>query len=138
MADECFYGEGEVARNERGEMIAIESGRPVEWISEDNYRFKLHEYIPAVCEYLSEQQPIHPASRLNDLHPFIEKIKQERLDLSVSRTFGNSGGWGIKVPGDDQQIIYVWIDALASYLTSCSNLQVDGSISHIIGKDILK
>ena len=138
MADECFYGESEVKPSETGQMIAIESGRPVEWVSEDNYRFRLHEYLPAVQKYLSQKQPIYPASRLNDLQPFLHKIQQEGLDLSVSRVISAAGGWGIPVPGDNQQIIYVWIDALASYLTAAQEMSITGPITHILGKDILK
>lgn len=113
------------------QRIAIESGSSVEWISEKNYRFRLCDYIPQVRKWLSGS-PITPASRAKDLQAFLDVIEGENRHLSVSRR-KSVARWGIPVPGDDEQLIYVWLDALVNYLSVPS-----GAMIHIVGKDILK
>lgn len=115
--------------------MSRESGRPVHWISEDNYRFRLHEFLDPVEHWLPTA--VHPASRLADLQPFLTQIRSERLELSVSRK-RSTVGWGIPVPGDEEdQLVYVWIDALASYLTAARASGAE-ELVHVLGKDILK
>ena len=76
-------------------------------------------------------------ARSNDLAPFLNAIEREQRDLSVSRR-KSVAKWGIPVPGDEnEQLIYVWMDALTNYLTVSRN-QKDTSMIHIVGKDILK
>ena len=82
-------------------------------MSEANYYFKLSEYgdrIAALIE--SDELVIQPESRRNEILAF---IKGGLEDLSISRT---SFKWGITVPGNQDHVIYVWIDALANYLTA--------------------
>lgn len=75
-------------------------------------------------------------TRLNDLKAFLDAIEKDQRDLSVSRR-KSVAKWGIPVPGDeDDQIIYVWLDALTNYLTVAAGQQVE--MTHIVGKDILK
>jgi methionyl-tRNA synthetase len=115
--------------------LSRESGRSVQWVAEDNYRFRLHQYLEPVEAWLRSGRVVHPGSRVNDLLPFLREIKAQRMDLSVSRK-RSSVQWGIPVPGDEEdQLIYVWIDALANYLASSST---NAEMHHIIGKDILK
>ena len=137
-SDETFYTEEETKLNSSsGKRTSIETGNTVEWISEMNYRFKLAKYIPKVREWIATKDPILPKSRANDLKSFMDRIEREQRDLSVSRK-KSSAKWGIPVPGDEEdQLIYVWLDALANYLTVLENQPVDEMI-HIVGKDILK
>lgn len=139
VSDEAFYSADEVeVIHSSGQVVARESGRPVQWLSEDNYRFRLHEFIEPVQRWLRCAAPIQPASRLHDLQPFLRRIQQEAMELSVSRK-RSTVRWGIPVPGDEEdQLIYVWIDALASYLTAAGDASILSETSHVIGKDILK
>lgn len=105
-----------------------------------NYRFKLAKYIPKVREWLATD-PIVPKSRANDLKTFLDSIEREQRDLSVSRR-RSVAKWGIPVPiedktEEDEQLIYVWLDALTNYLT-VSETESSCEMAHIVGKDILK
>lgn len=86
-----------------------------------------------------ESGPIYPANRGNDLKPFLDSIEKNGQDLSVSRR-KSTAKWGIPVPGDENdQIIYVWLDALCNYLTVQSETtRKTSQMTHIVGKDILK
>ena len=78
-----------------------------------------------------------PPTRSNDLKEFLNSIEREQRDLSVSCR-KSVAKWGIPVPGDeDEQLIYVWMDALTNYLT-VSQSQTNPQMMHIVGKDILK
>jgi methionyl-tRNA synthetase len=136
-SDESFYTEEETKFNSIGQRRSIETGNIVEWVNEMNYKFKLAKYIPKVREWLATKDPILPKSRVNDLKSFLDTIEKEHRDLSVSRT-RTSSKWGIPVPGNEEdQLIYVWLDALTNYLTVSNYPKVDQMI-HIVGKDILK
>lgn len=79
-------------------------------------------------------EPVYPSGRANDLLPLLSDL----CDISVSRK-ADSVQWGIPVPDDPKQTIYVWLDALVNYLTIGGypdNLVVPDL--HVIGKDILK
>ena len=88
-------------------------GRPTETISEENYFFKLSAFERKLLE-LYEAQPelVQPESSRNEMLRF---VRGGLKDLSISRT---SFRWGIPVPGDEKHVIYVWLDALANYLTA--------------------
>ena len=108
----------------------------MEWISEINYRFKLSKHIPKVRKWL-ESNPILPSSRENDLKTFLNIIERDQRDISVSRR-KSIVKWGIPVPGDEEdQLIYVWLDALTNYLTVSDDKIIDEMV-HVVGKDILK
>lgn len=138
-SDETFYTSEEIKSNSEGQITSIETGNKVEWVNERNYRFKLAKYIPKVREWLATTDPILPKSRANDLKSFLDTIEREQRDLSVSRK-KSSAKWGIPVPEDEtDQLIYVWLDALANYLTVCEDPKVEvKEMVHIVGKDILK
>ncbi|KAJ1946040.1 methionyl-tRNA synthetase [Kickxella alabastrina] len=145
VSDEAFYTEGQVeervdaSTGARG-MFAIESGQPVEWVSEVNYKFKLAEFRDRLIEWL-EGNPdvIYPEIRRNEV---LGWLKSGLEDLSVSRPRSRLQ-WGIPVPDDPDHTIYVWVDALVNYAT------VDGypwtakpeffpPDVQVVGKDILR
>lgn len=88
-------------------------GNEVRWVSEQNYFFRLSAFQkPLEDAYASGQIRVVPDSRQNEVLSF---MKQGLRDICVSRS---NPGWGVPVPGDDSQVIYVWFDALINYLTS--------------------
>jgi methionyl-tRNA synthetase len=118
--------------------------RPVK-VSEANYFFRLSAYQERLDRLLSNNiVKVIPVARKNEVLSF---IRSGLRDFSISRPSQRSGGWGISVPGDASQIIYVWIDALTNYIsglgygTSGSWKQFwNGSTSkvHVIGKNVWK
>ncbi len=88
-------------------------GRITETVSEENYFFKLSAFERKLLE-LYEEHPefIRPEARRNEVLSF---VRGGLKDLSISRT---SFDWGIPVPGDEKHVIYVWMDALANYITA--------------------
>jgi methionyl-tRNA synthetase len=92
-----------------------ECGRPTETISEENYFFKLSAFEGKLLEYF-EKHPefIRPETRRNEVTSF---VRGGLRDLSISRSTAKVK-WGIPVPGDPGQVIYVWLDALCNYITA--------------------
>jgi methionyl-tRNA synthetase len=88
-------------------------GRITETVSEENYFFKLSAFERKLLEFY-QQHPefIRPEASRNEVISF---VRSGLKDLSVSRT---SFDWGIPVPGDAKHVIYVWMDALANYITA--------------------
>ena len=114
-----------------------------EEVSEENYFFKLTKYKDAIAKHIKENPDfIVPSYRATEVLNQLEGIE----DISVSRAKSNVT-WGIPVLGDDEQVIYVWIDALSNYITALG-YDPDGSSEkfkkywpaevQVIGKDILK
>jgi methionyl-tRNA synthetase len=88
-------------------------GRVTETVSEENYFFKLSAFERRLLEYYdAHPEFIQPEARRNEVLAF---VRGGLKDLSVSRT---SFKWGIPVPGDEKHVIYVWLDALANYMTA--------------------
>ncbi|GAB6019872.1 hypothetical protein CHUAL_001409 [Chamberlinius hualienensis] len=116
--------------------ISIESGHPVEWITESNYMFRLSKYSDDLLHWL-RGDVVYPTKFADIL---VKYCQEDVEDLSVSRAYSRLK-WGIPVPDDDTQTIYVWMDALVNYLTVCGypnkNFVWPPSVQ-IIGKDILK
>ena len=122
------------------EKVCPDCGRPVEWVEEESYFFKLSKYADKLLKHI-ENHPefIQPETRRNEMINF---IKDGLDDLSVSRkTFD----WGVEVPFDKEHIIYVWIDALSNYITAINYLEDKEEFEHywpadvhIVGKDILR
>ena len=114
-------------------------GRITETVSEENYFFKLSAFERKLLEYY-EQHPnfIRPEARRNEVIAFVQGGLR---DLSISRTSFN---WGIPVSGDEKHVIYVWMDALANYITAlgygsedCANFNKYWPADvHLIGKEI--
>ena len=88
-------------------------GRMTETVSEENYFFKLSAFEGKLLElYQNHPEFLQPEARMNEMISF---VRGGLKDLSISRTSFN---WGIPVPGDEKHVIYVWMDALANYLTA--------------------
>ena len=88
-------------------------GRLLEEVTEENFFFKLSEFQQPILELIeSGKLSITPESRRNEVLSF---VRSGLKDLSISRT---SFDWGIPVPGDEKHVIYVWMDALANYITA--------------------
>ena len=140
VSDEAFYNDDEIEEID-GEKKAISSKSSVEWVDEESYFFRLSKWEKPLLDFYKKNPDfILPESRKNEVISF---VKSGLKDLSVSR---KSFSWGIKVPDDDQHVIYVWLDALTNYLSALNypNLNDDlfknfwpASI-HLIGKDILR
>ena len=140
VSDEAFYNEDEIEDLDN-KKVAISSKSPVEWVDEESYFFRLSKWEKPLLD-LYEQNPdfISPASRKNEVISF---VKSGLKDLSVSR---KSFSWGIKVPNDDQHVIYVWLDALTNYISALNYPNVNDELYknfwpatvHLIGKDILR
>jgi methionyl-tRNA synthetase len=108
---EQFYTEAELADGN-----CPDHGTPPELVAEENWFFRLSRYAGQLADLISTGElRIEPASRRNEVLGFIAGGLQ---DFSVSRSVGRARGWGIGVPGDASQVIYVWWDALGNYITS--------------------
>jgi len=112
------------------------TGRPLVRKAERNYFFKLSAYQDRLLKLLENQRDfVQPDSRRNEV---LARIRDGLNDVPISRT--GTGGWGIVMPGDDQQSIYVWIDALFNYLTTVDDEQRGHywpADVHLIAKNIL-
>ncbi|MBU2633035.1 methionine--tRNA ligase [Patescibacteria group bacterium] len=103
-----------------------------ELIEEENYFFKLSEYVGAVREKIgNDELEILSKSRKNEVLEMLKDVK----DISCSRPSKKVKGWGVPVPGDDSQTMYVWVEALTNYLYPKKYWPAD---LHMIGKDILR
>ena len=140
VSDEAFYNEDEIEEID-GKKIAVLSKSSVEWIEEESYFFRLSKWQQPLLDYY-ENNPdfISPESRKNEVVSF---VKGGLKDLSVSRkTFS----WGIKVPDNNEHIIYVWLDALTNYISALNYPNKEDKLYkefwpaniHLIGKDILR
>jgi methionyl-tRNA synthetase len=99
-----------------GETTCLEHGDVLEPVAEENWFFRLSRYRDRVCDAITSGRLriSNEAARAETL----AFLNGDVRDLSVSRVATRSGGWGIPVPGDPTQVIYVWFDALANYLAS--------------------
>jgi len=132
VADETFFLDSEV---ENGR--ARESGALVERISEDNYYFKLSAYADRLLAHIGDHPDfLQPETRRNEVLAFIGGGLR---DIAISR---RNTGWGIPVPGDESQVIYVWFDAVINYLSATGwpdNAAWDTvwpADMHLVGKEI--
>ncbi len=107
---ELFYKEGEL---ENG--LCPEHHTKPEIVEEENYFFRLSRYGDRLLKELAGGIAIIPDSRKLEITNF---IKEGLEDFSVSRSEKRARGWGIPVPGDTSQVMYVWFDALGYYLTA--------------------
>ncbi|TMR17088.1 methionine--tRNA ligase [Nonomuraea turkmeniaca] len=89
---------------------------PLQRVSEENWFFRLSRYQDVLSELIRDGGlRIEPAARRNEVLAFVEA---GLADISVSRSAARARGWGIPVPGDPAQVVYVWWDALANYITA--------------------
>jgi methionyl-tRNA synthetase len=139
VRDEAYYGEEELTEGEGGVKLSPQ-GTPVEWTVEESWFFRLSKYQDQLLALFQENPDfIRPESRRNEVLRFVEGGLK---DLSVSRT---SFDWGVPVPGSPGHVMYVWVDALTTYLSGLGYPDKDSDYSrfwpanvHIIGKDIVR
>jgi methionyl-tRNA synthetase len=121
-------------------------GVPPQLVAEENWFFRLSRYAGQLHDLISSGRlRIEPASRRNEVLGFIASGLE---DFSISRSVARAHGWGITVPGDPDQVIYVWWDALGNYITSLNYgvrgkdyqrwwTEADRRI-HLLGKGVLR
>ncbi len=135
VRDEAYYTESELT-----EDGLAPTGAPVEWVEESSYFFALSKWQDKLLEYY-ENNPdfIQPQSRRNEVISF---VKSGLIDLSISRT---SFKWGVPVPGNDDHVVYVWLDALTNYISALGYPEKTEDFAkfwpasaHVVGKDILR
>ncbi len=136
VRDEAFFDESELMDG------LAPTGARVEWVKEESYFFKLSEYTDKLLElYRTHPHFIGPNSRINEVVSFVSQEGGLR-DLSISRT---TFDWGVPVPGNEKHVIYVWLDALANYISSLGYPAEGDDLwrfwpadLHLVGKDILR
>ncbi len=139
VRDEAFYDESELIAGE-GAVKLSPQNTPVEWTVEESWFFRLSRYQDALLKLYADQPDwIRPESRRNETQRFVEGGLR---DLSVSRT---SFDWGVKVPGNGGHVMYVWLDALTTYLSGIGFPDESSDFArfwpadlHLIGKDIVR
>lgn len=139
VRDEAYYDESELVEGEGGDKLSPQ-GTPVEWTVEESWFFRLSRYQEPLLElYREHPEFVRPETRRNEVLRFVEGGLR---DLSVSRT---SFDWGVKVPGAEDHVMYVWVDALTNYLTGLGYPDDTEDFRrfwpanlHLIGKDIVR
>jgi methionyl-tRNA synthetase len=139
VRQEAFFDENETTVGEDG-VRREPLGSPVEWTVEETYFFRLGAYQERLLKLYDEHPEfIGPTERRNEVMSF---VKGGLNDLSISRT---TFDWGIKVPGDEKHIMYVWVDALTNYVTGLGFPDEQDPLwrywpanVHLIGKDIIR
>jgi methionyl-tRNA synthetase len=137
VRDEDFYAESDLTTLPDGTRVAP-TGAPVEWVREPNYLFRLSAFQDQLlAHYEAHPDFVGPSSKRNEMLSF---IRSGLNDLSVSRS---SFRWGIPVPNDPDHVMYVWLDALANYITAlgypdetAANWHFWPADLHLVGKDI--
>lgn len=136
--DEAFFTEAVVKENNG---VCPNHNRKYEKVEEENYFFKLSKYGPQILKAIEESSfHIVPATRK---HEILQVIKDGLDDISISRP-KEKIAWGITVPGDKTQVIYVWFEALMNYITVLGYPEHEDFKTfwpadvQIIGKDILR
>ena len=138
VRDEAFYDEKELQAE--GDARVSPQGTPVEWTVEESWFFRLSAYAQPLLEHIAANPGfIRPESRRNEVLGF---IRGGLNDLSISRT---SFDWGVRVPGSEDHVMYVWVDALTNYLTGAGYPDDPERLArywpadvHLIGKDIVR
>ncbi|MGJ5204931.1 methionine--tRNA ligase [Bradyrhizobium sp. HKCCYLR20261] len=139
VRDEAYYAEEETVVGEDNVRRGPQ-GTPVEWVEEKSYFFRLSAYQDRLLAlYESQPEFIGPDARRNEITSF---VRGGLKDLSISRT---TFDWGVRVPHDDEHVMYVWVDALTNYITgvgfpdeSDRNWKYWPADVHVIGKDIIR
>jgi methionyl-tRNA synthetase len=140
VRDEAYYDQSEVELGEAGEKLSPQ-GTPVEWTVEESWFFRLSAYQERLLAYYAENPDfIRPEARRNEVLRFVEGGLS---DLSISRT---SFDWGVRPPGSEGHVMYVWLDALTNYLTGTGYPDTGSETYkrfwpadlHVIGKDVVR
>ncbi|NXN96716.1 SYMM protein, partial [Rhinopomastus cyanomelas] len=142
-SEECFLPESQLkeCRDAQGRLckVSLETGHQVHWTKEDNYMFRLSMFRDPLRQWLRDNpRAVCPEPFY---HQVLRWLDDDLPDLSVSRERSRLQ-WGIPVPNDPTQIIYVWVDALVNYLSVLGYPKAHGQwwpcVHHVVGKDILK
>ncbi|MDD5748705.1 MAG: methionine--tRNA ligase [Actinomycetota bacterium] len=136
----CVHDETFLLSSQLADGACPECHRPVEWVKEENYFFRLSAYRERILKLIEDDPSfVQPESRRNEVMSF---IKQGLSDQSVSRT---SFTWGIPLPFDAQHVMYVWFDALINYISAIEYGKNDERFTriwpadwHLVGKEILR
>lgn len=141
LAGDLVDGEGEY----QDQKLCPVHGRPVETLKESNWFFQLSAFTDRLlAHYEANPKAVEPVSAYNEVVSFLRGGLQ---DISMSRSSVN---WGISVPWDDKQVVYVWFDALLNYATAVGYGADPGTAEaeafariwpanvHLVGKDILR
>lgn len=140
MRDEAYYAEDELTVNPEGKKVAP-SGAVCEWVEEESYFFKLSAWGDRLLSFYDKNPDfILPKNRRNEVVSFVKGGLQ---DLSISRT---TFDWGVKVPGNEKHVMYVWVDALTNYISAIGYPDTNNeefksfwpADVHVVGKDILR
>lgn len=146
VGEERFFSQDELDENGCDPV----SHRPVEWLKEKNYFFKMGKYQDRLIEYLETHRDwIVPDYRWNEIRGF---LKQPLNDLCISRPKARLS-WGIPLPFDEDYVTYVWFDALLNYISAVMKIDGKGKLVprrefadgeeiwpatyHLVGKDII-
>ncbi|KIH62424.1 putative methionine--tRNA ligase [Ancylostoma duodenale] len=135
VVDECFFVDGDVEDTPSGKVVR-DTKNAVEWVEEQNYMFRLSSFKEKVRHWLLNTDVIRPKHYLQ----FVLQYLELDGDLSISRSRTRLP-WGVQVPGDDTQTIYVWLDALVNYLSVIGypeTMKAWPPTWQILGKDIMK
>ncbi|KAF5871902.1 putative methionyl-trna synthetase protein [Botrytis fragariae] len=148
VSDETFYPESAIEKRldpftGRTFIASQETGKEVEWTSEKNYHFRLSAFKEQLLEFY-EKNPdfVVPMTRMKDV---VNQVSRGLEDLSISRPYDRLS-WGIRVPDDETQTVYVWLDALVNYITKAGYPWAPGKETaggwpadvQVIGKDIVR
>ncbi|KAI1422192.1 tRNA synthetases class I (M)-domain-containing protein [Xylaria sp. FL1777] len=149
VSDETFYPENTVEKRVspmtgKSFIASIETGNAVEWTEEKNYHFRLTAFRDRLLEFYRDNPAwVVPHKRFAEV---IDWVENHLEDLSISRPTSRLS-WGIPVPDDPSQTIYVWLDALVNYITTTGypSWQPGSEHSggwpadvHVVGKDIIR
>ncbi|OGH10915.1 MAG: methionine--tRNA ligase [Candidatus Levybacteria bacterium RIFCSPLOWO2_01_FULL_36_13] len=137
---ELFYEKSEL--DENGQCFE-HPGKPLEEVSETNYFFKLSKYEKQIKDLIdSDKLKIYPQYRKNEVLGF---LKEGLKDISISRSNKRAKNWGVPVPDDDNQRMYVWFDALNIYQSGIGFNSNEQEYKkwwpadlHVIGKGIIR
>ncbi len=140
VRDEAYYAESETHLDDNKRRVSSKTGTPVDWVEEESYFFRLSAYQDKLLALYARENYVLPKERLNEVASFVRGGLQ---DLSISRT---TFDWGIRVPGNDKHIMYVWVDALTNYITGVGFPDDQSEMFkrywpaalHVIGKDIVR
>ena len=137
VSEEVFYTKKDLVKGKSP------TGRPVIFLEEKAWFFKMSKYQKALQQHLDENPNfIKPTERQNEIKSF---LKQPLQDLCVSRP-KTRVSWGVELPFDKDCVVYVWVDALLNYIVGAGYLNNEESFKkywlnaekvHLIGKDIL-
>jgi len=138
VRDESFINENDIIFDKDNNRIGP-SKDILKKVKEPSYFFKLSKWQKPLLDFYKKNESfVKPKSRFNEVKSFVERGLD---DLSISRT---SFKWGISVPGNNEHVIYVWLDALLNYLSVLGEESSENFKNywpadvHVVGKDILR